>query len=102
MTQELKLEKISIGILDKLFNPEKGLLLPYSYNILDLNGKNKCKKRILETYHNGKDSCVFLFAARLVKQKGLDNIIQSINLLTSDNNFFIIIGTGEKYYEDYF
>lgn len=102
LTEELKLKKVSIGILDKLFNPEKGLLLPYAYNILNLNGKNKCKKRILETYHNGEDSCIFLFAARLVKQKGLDNIVQAIDLLTSDNNFFIIIGTGEKYYEDYF
>lgn len=99
--KDLNIAYTSIGILDELFNPEKGLFLPYAFDSNNLEGKDKCKKRLLEKY-NKKDACIFLFLARMVKEKGLEQIIESIETITDSNNLFIIIGIGEEKYENYF
>lgn len=99
-----KLTGILNGIDYDEFNPETDKAINYNYSINNLENKEKCKKEILKIYgiEYKKERPLIAVISRLVEQKGMDLIISAQNELTKLNADFIILGTGEKRYEDFF
>ncbi len=94
------------GIDYKVFNPEIDEMLPLKYNFSSYKeGKLEAKKALYEKL--GVDFYTNVpmigIVSRLTKQKGIDLIMEVIEALLHDYTFkFILIGSGEKIYEDFF
>ncbi len=85
----------------------KKALVPYGlredtkvlYNATNLvpNDKEQARKRINEKYNLSDDTFVLSFISRIVKVKGIDLVIDSINLLRDKNFDFkvFIVGDGD-------
>ena len=96
-----------VGILNGMdygeFNPEKDKLIYQEFsekNAIDGKLANKeafCKEHNL-------DSCLPFFAvvSRLSDQKGLDLMFAMADFITNNGGIFAVLGSGEKYAEDYF
>ena len=95
-------EKVSIGIATDVFDPAKGLLLPYIYNSSNLTGKQDCKRRLSEKLNFSEEECVFLYMGRLVREKGIEEIIKACSFLKQNNIKLIVVGEGEEKYEEAF
>lgn len=98
--QDLKFIKISVGISDDLFTPQKGLFLPAPYDYNNQDNKEISKKRFLEKKGIQDNPCIFLVMCRLIKEKGIDQIIESIPFFKQNNSILVIIGTGDAIYEE--
>ncbi|MFA7560657.1 MAG: glycogen synthase GlgA [Candidatus Izemoplasmatales bacterium] len=99
-----------IGILNgvdyKEFSPEKDSFIARKYSIEDYKVGKKANK--IELYRSLKcdfptEKPLISIVSRLVNQKGID-LIQRIGeeMLMHDDFFFVVLGSGEKNYEDYF
>lgn len=99
-----KLIGILNGIDYSIYNPETDKNLVKNYSSSDLSGKEECKKDILNLfglkYQKGRP--LIALVSRLVEQKGIDLIEAAQEKLKGLNADFIILGTGEKRYEDFF
>ncbi len=110
LNQKAKLKAFG-GILNgldyDLWNPmtDKGIPLNYTFKNVK-EGKEKAKRALYDKL--GKedfytDTPMMAIVSRLTRQKGLDLITQVIDNLLNDYTFkFIVIGSGEKYFEDFF
>ena len=92
------------GIDTEAWNPETDPLLPAHFSAADLTGKRECKRALLNQCRlpQGDDALarpVVAMVSRLVAQKGLDWILQGSEELMSLDATWVIIGTGEKKYE---
>lgn len=88
------------GIDNNLYDPKntKGII-PYN----DLVGKKKNKSKLQEKFGlEVNNDMVISLISRLVEGKGLDLIVAKIEELLKDKVQIIFLGTGSKYYEDYF
>ncbi len=101
---EYKLSGILNGIDYEEFNPETDKLIKYNYNFENINEKEKCKKDIIKDYwlNYKKDRPLIAIISRLVEQKGIDLLKCIENELKELEADIIILGTGEKRYEDFF
>ena len=97
--EKVKLQKVKIGVVSNLFSPEKGVLLPAPYSVDDLTNKQISRQRIKEKYDIKNDFPICLILCRLTKEKGLDNVINSISEIKNQKINLLIIGQGDKYYE---
>lgn len=99
-----KLKGILNGIDYKEFNPTNDKLISYNYSSGRLANKEKCKKEIVENYwlEYKKDRPLIAIISRLVEQKGIDLLKAVENDLMNLEADIIILGTGEKRYEDFF
>lgn len=94
------------GIDYKVFNPMKDAFIPFKYNYSNYHeGKLAAKKALYEKL--GVDFYTNVpmigIVSRLTKQKGIDLIMEVIEELLHEYTFkFIIVGTGDKVYEDFF
>lgn len=91
------------GIDYSIWNPETDKLLPYNYSVSDLKGKARNKQELLKK--NGwkvrdKTGPLLGMITRLVDQKGLDLLADIIDELLNEAVRLVILGTGEKRYED--
>ena len=100
--QQLNFQEVSIGVSAEVFSPQNGLFIPFNYNSEQLSGKQKCKERFLEKMNIKGNPCIFLCMCRLIKEKGIDSIMQQISFFKENNSYLILIGQGEKKYEDFF
>ncbi len=106
-TLNINKEKL-VGILNGIdyseFNPETDKHLTYKYNNKDISNKENCKKEILKEFwlDYKKDRPLIAIISRLVEQKGID-LLKAVekDLMQLDADI-IILGTGEKRYEDFF
>lgn len=96
---QLDFQGISPGILTQYFTPTKGLLIPAPYGFNSWQGKNICKKRLLQSYNIQGDPPVFLTMCRLVQEKGLDYVIDAAELIGLFGGVLIVVGIGDEYYE---
>lgn len=96
----LNFKEVSIGVLEEIFSPKKGLLLSAPYNSEDQSGKEKCSRRLREKYNIPDEHFICLTMCRLVEQKGIKYIIQAIPVLKELNAILLIVGKGDKEYED--
>lgn len=99
-----KLVGILNGIDYSIFNPETDKNLIKNYTSSDLNGKEECKKDVLNIFglKYQKDRPLIALVSRLVEQKGIDLIEGAQEKLKSLNADFVILGTGERRYEEFF
>lgn len=90
---------ITAGILDVAFSPEKGLLIPNKYSADVQNGKQICKQRLLKTYGIEGNPYICLMMCRLVKEKGLEKVFESIPIILDTGGVLIVVGKGKHSYE---
>lgn len=83
------------------WNPSNDSLIYENYSVNNLNKKKINKTELLKEYKTGFDpsSPLVVSVTRLVHQKGIDLIIDSIKKLRDENISFIVLGTGEERYE---
>ncbi len=101
---QYKLEGILNGIDYDEFNPQTDKLIKYNYNAKDIKNKEKCKRDILKEYwlEYKKNRPLIAIISRLVEQKGIDLLKAVENELKGLEADIIVLGTGEKRYEDFF
>ncbi|MBR6162426.1 glycogen synthase [bacterium] len=99
-----KLIGILNGIDYSIYNPETDINLVKNYSSSDLGGKEECKKDILKLFalEYKKERPLIALVSRLVEQKGIDLIEGAQENLKNLNADFIILGTGEHRYEEFF
>ena len=97
-----------IGILNGIdyeeFNPQTDKKIPFNYDFTSLENKEKCKVNIIKDYwlEYKKDRPLIAIISRLVEQKGIDLLKFAEKELMNLNADIIVLGTGEKRYEDFF
>ena len=98
-----KLKGILNGIDYEEFNPLKDEHITFKYSFETIQNKEECKKEILKEFNleYKKDRPLIAIISRLVEQKGFDLIKKVEKQLKNINADIIILGTGEKRYEDY-
>jgi starch synthase len=92
------------GIDYKKYNPAKDEKIYFNYDINNIDKKYKNKRNLQSDMGLAiKDNvAVIALISRLVEQKGLDLIIESIDELLDEEIQFIILGTGNEEYENFF
>ncbi len=92
------------GIDFEVNNPETDPRIYVNYNKDDLSGKYENKRRLQEDLGLDvrNDVPVVSLISRLVDQKGLDLIKAMMSELMDLGIQFIVLGTGDKHYEDMF
>jgi starch synthase len=98
-----------IGILNGIdydqWDPSRDRYLPVPYDAAHLEGKDAAKRLVLEVFglpaagDAGRRPLVAMIS-RLVDQKGLDLVAQIADELPAMDATFVVLGTGEKRYED--
>lgn len=92
------------GVDYEVWNPEKDKFIPFNYSKDDLNGKLKNKEFLLNKFNLEKKVNIPLIGiiSRLVEQKGFDLFKPIIKELMQLDAQWIILGNGQKEYEDLF
>lgn len=101
---ESKLGGIVNGIDMTYYNPQKDPDLPYSYYWRALSGKKKNKEEMQKQFglDVNPDVPVIAMVSRMASHKGFDLVLAIFNELMRDEVQFILLGTGEPGYEDFF
>lgn len=99
-----KLLGIVNGIDDTLYNPEtdKHITEPYSVDMLSKKMKNKQALQARFGLPENESTPIISMVTRLTKQKGLDLIKRVLDEILSGDVQVIVLGTGDKEFEDYF
>lgn len=94
---------ITMGADTDLYSPELDKIMPqnYSKDYFTL-GKKKCKENLLEELKLECDLKVPLVSCilRLVPEEGIDILLEAIPALLSINLKLLVVGKGEKKYEN--
>jgi|UniRef100_UPI00404AEAFD starch synthase len=90
------------GIDTAIWNPSIDPLLPVRYSVDDMKGKSVCRKALLQTHNmdpkfNGP---IFGMVCRMTEQKGIDLLLANEAFFLKENCRLIMLGSGEKRYED--
>jgi starch synthase len=93
------------GIDAEVWNPASDQHIPRPYGVDDVSGKAEAKRRLLEAYGlPGGDEALqrplIAMISRMVDQKGLDLIASVSEQLPHLGASFVILGTGEPWYEE--
>lgn len=91
------------GIDLDTYNPETDPALPAHFNADDKSGKAICKTELLKEMGlpDGKEPVIGI-VTRLVGHKGVDLIKRVFEEMVGLGYKFVILGSGEKQYEDFF
>ncbi|XP_075104702.1 soluble starch synthase 1, chloroplastic/amyloplastic isoform X4 [Nicotiana tabacum] len=97
------LNGITNGIDVSDWNPSTDEHTASHYSIRDLSGKVKCKTALQKELGLPiRPDCPLIgFIGRLDYQKGVDIILSAIPELMQDDVQFVMLGSGEKQYEDW-
>ncbi|MBQ8062379.1 MAG: glycosyltransferase, partial [Clostridia bacterium] len=101
----MKLCGIVNGIDYDIWNPETDTKIARQFGVADvIEGKKANKRALQEELGLEVDENKFLIAliSRLTDQKGLDLINAVFEQFLDGNTQFVLIGTGDSYYEDMF
>lgn len=103
VTKQYKLKGILNGIDYDLYNPQNDRLIESSFSADDISGKVSCKKALLsELGLSDGDEAVIGMVTRFVSHKGIDLIRCVFEEIVGMGMKFVILGSGEKIYEDFF
>ena len=98
-----------VGILNGVdysaWNPEKDKLIPMKYSMKDMSGKHLCKQALLELFGIAPEYAarpVIGIVSRFADQKGFDLIAEKALELMKEEVSVVVLGTGEKKYEELF
>lgn len=99
-----KLTGIINGIDYQVFNPEIDNEIEYNYNSKNIEKKYKNKKQLQEMYKlpQNEDTPLIAIISRLVDMKGLDLIEHILDELLQEDIQLVVLGTGDRVYEDMF
>ncbi len=99
-----KLHGIINGIDNKYYNPAADchIFKQYDKNSLDLKLDNKLAFQKILGLPQRKEVPMFGLVSRLVNQKGLNLIENIMEEFLKEDVQFVLLGTGEEYYEKYF
>lgn len=101
-------EKDFYGIINgvdySIWNPGTDNLIPHNYSINDLSGKEQNKKELLKHFSMPYKKAVPLIGivSRFAIQKGFDLIQSALSGLMELDAQWVILGSGEKEYENTF
>ncbi|MCS7054163.1 MAG: glycogen synthase GlgA [Ignavibacterium sp.] len=92
------------GVDYQEWNPETDKFLPYKYSADDLSGKKLNKKFLMEHFRLPFDENRPLIGmiSRLVPQKGFDIFVEAVDDLMKLDAQWILLGSGEYKYEEFF
>lgn len=101
---DYKLSGIINGIDTKLNDPASDPNLPANYSLEDLSGKATCKAALQAELGFEQRSEVPLIGiiSRLTDQKGFDILQEVMEEILANDLQLVVVGTGEKKYEDMF
>ena len=103
VTKQYKLKGILNGIDYDLYNPQNDRLLESNFSADDISGKVDCKKGLLsELELSDDDEAIIGIVTRFVSHKGIDLIRCVFEEIVEMGMKFVILGSGEKIYEDFF
>ncbi|MBQ0014119.1 MAG: glycogen synthase GlgA [Clostridia bacterium] len=100
-----KLTGILNGIDVDSYNPKTDKAIAYHYSASSKANKAKCKEALEDRFgfEHKPDVPIIALISRLVSHKGLDLIINMVDeLLDTTEVRFIVLGTGDTEYEDFF
>ncbi|MDD3169881.1 MAG: glycogen synthase GlgA [Eubacteriales bacterium] len=99
-----KLSGILNGIDTKLYHPFRDPFLSARFSKNNPAGKQKNKASLLNSLGLNEDGEIPIIAmiGRLAEHKGIDLVIEVFDELMQENIQFILLGTGESRYEDFF
>jgi starch synthase len=87
------------------WSPEKDPLIAAKFSPTDLRGKQKCKEDLLREFGVTAPDLskpVIGIVSRFAAQKGFDLISQAADRLAREDMVVVVLGTGDKEYEDLF
>ncbi len=91
------------GIDVKLYNPETDPIIPKNYTAANISDKKKCREALLKDMGLPVDDApVIGIVTRLVAHKGIQLIQRVFHEMLELGCKFVILGSGEKIYEDFF
>ena len=84
------------------WNPETDTHISANYSVTDLSGKATCKKALQKAAGFKADPKVPLFGVitRLVPQKGVDLLVESMERIVAAGAQVVVLGTGDTRYEE--
>jgi starch synthase len=90
------------GVDYRQWDPKDDPLIPAPYTPRSLEGKSKAKDALQKKcgLPKGKSIPLVGMITRLAEQKGLDLFLNAAERLTKDEIQFVILGTGNPYYEE--
>lgn len=99
-----KMSGILNGINTRAYDPAKDEEIAANYSARDISGKAACKRAIQkEAGLPVSDAPLLIMISRLARGKGIDLMTPVMDQLLKENDMrFIVLGTGEKEYEDFF
>lgn len=99
-----KLRGITNGINTKLYDPMNDPYIAANFGPDDVTGKTACRHALQSAIGLPvKDVPVITMISRLVAPKGIDLVMEIMDsVLASRDVQFVILGTGDRNYEDYF
>ena len=102
--EEFKLTGIINGIDYDVYNPQNDRYIEYNYNFDNLNNKYKNKGVIQKLYGLDvrDDVPVLAMITRMASIKGIDLLKHILDELMLEDVQLIVLGTGDKKYEDMF
>lgn len=101
---EFKLCGILNGIDPDYYNPETDRALFANYNAEDTSGKAVCKEELQRMLNLPvkPETPIIAMITRLVAHKGLDLVKEVIEQALRQDIQFVLLGTGDSMYENYF
>jgi starch synthase len=91
------------GIDVKLYNPKTDKAIAKNYSVTNISGKAVCREQLLtEMGLPVDDKPVIGIVTRLVAHKGIQLIQRVFHEMLELGCKFVILGSGEKIYEDFF
>ena len=101
---EFKLCGILNGIDPDYYNPETDRALFANYNAEDTAGKAVCKEELQRMLNLPvkSETPIIAMITRLVSHKGLDLVKEVIEQALRQDIQFVLLGTGDSMYENYF
>lgn len=99
-----KLSGIINGIDTEKYDPMTDIAITKNYSKKDLSGKSECRLALSQMCgFDDNDLPVIAMVSRLASHKGFDLVERVIReMLDSGDAKFVLLGTGEKRYEDFF
>lgn len=92
------------GIDDEVYNPATDTAIVENYQVKTSN-KKTLNKLALQSFFGlpvNENIPIISMVTRLTKQKGLDLVTRVLDTLLNENIQMIVLGTGEKEFEDFF
>ncbi len=93
------------GIDYEVYDPSKDKKIPHKYNLKNFK-KEKIKNKVAlqKELHLPEDPNAYMIGivSRLTDQKGLDLIDRAMNDIMTDGTQLVVLGTGDRRYEDMF